>query len=210
MKRVILLILSLLITVTHYSQTSTSKKSDWHLLDYKEQGTMGISLTEAYKLLNGKKNSPVIVAVIDSGVDTMQNDLKENFWHNPGEIPGNGIDDEENGLIDDVIGWNFLGGKNNENLSVSVPEYYRTYYRFKNEFENKQENEVNKERAYVFNQWKKSKAIIDEKYNIAIKEIDILKANYEIITTTSSFLTRFLKKETFTREDLDIKKRMIA
>ncbi len=51
-----------------------------------------------------------MVAVVDSGIDTTQEDLKPVLWHNPGEISGNGIDDDHNGYIDDVYGWNFIGG----------------------------------------------------------------------------------------------------
>ena len=51
-----------------------------------------------------------MVAVIDSGVDTLHEDLKEVLWRNPKEIPGNGIDDDKNGYVDDIYGWNFIGG----------------------------------------------------------------------------------------------------
>ena len=55
----------------------------------------------------------VIVAVIDSGVDVEHPDLKGRMWRNTGEIPGNGIDDDGNGKIDDYLGWNFFGKNNN-------------------------------------------------------------------------------------------------
>ncbi len=84
---------------------------NWHELDRSETGFYGISLDKAYKFLENKKPKTVVVAVIDSGVDTTQEDLKAVLWHNPGEIPGNGIDDDHNGYVDDVYGWNFIGGK---------------------------------------------------------------------------------------------------
>ena len=78
----------------------------WHLLDAKENGYYGISLDKAYQsLLKGKQpKQQVIVAVIDSGIDTTHEDLKDVLWHNPKEIPGNGIDDDGNGYVDDVYG----------------------------------------------------------------------------------------------------------
>lgn len=59
------------------------------------------------------KLKPVTVAIIDSGLDWYHPDLLPSaLWHNPGEIPGNGIDDDHNGYVDDVIGWNFIQGNN--------------------------------------------------------------------------------------------------
>lgn len=83
--------------------------NDWYLMDRGTTGYYGISLKKAYDFLQGRKSHPVIVAVIDSGVDTLQEDLKPILWRNPGEIPGNGIDDDKNGYVDDYFGWNFLG-----------------------------------------------------------------------------------------------------
>ena len=106
----------------------------WQYLDPKKDHYNGISLAEAYGFLQGKKSKPVIVAVIDSGVDTTHEDLKNILWHNPKEIPGNGIDDDHNGYVDDVYGWNFLGNKNGENLTKDIDERTRVYYDFKNRF----------------------------------------------------------------------------
>lgn len=62
---------------------------NWHYLDFAKDGYHGISLNQAYELLKGRKSEPVIVAVIDSGIDTLQPDLKPVLWHNPREIPNN-------------------------------------------------------------------------------------------------------------------------
>lgn len=100
----------------------------WHLLDAEKDGFSGISLSKAYehgwaKKLKSKK---VLVAVIDSGIDTLHEDLKPIMWTNKKEIPGNGKDDDKNGYIDDIHGWNFLGGKDEPEMkktAMKVPVF---------------------------------------------------------------------------------------
>ena len=84
-------------------------KPNWHNLDLKKDGVFGISTERAYELLKGKTGVPVIVAVIDGGVDEEHEDLKSVMWKNSKEIPGNNIDEDKNGYSDDVYGWNYIG-----------------------------------------------------------------------------------------------------
>ncbi|GAB3634567.1 S8 family peptidase [Hymenobacter arcticus] len=101
-------------------------QAQWYLRDPQLDKTPGTGTTRAYaELLKGRVPTAVIVAVIDSGIDTAHVDLKPILWRNPGEIPGNGIDDDKNGYIDDVHGWNFLGGKDGRNISVETLEVTR-------------------------------------------------------------------------------------
>lgn len=119
------------------SDSDTTNKvapHDWHQLDWATTGYYGISLDNAYHFLDGKKSKTVVVAVIDSGVDTLQEDLKPILWHNPGEIPHNGIDDDHNGYIDDVYGWNFIGGKDGRNLHQDSYEGARVYWKLKEKY----------------------------------------------------------------------------
>lgn len=120
-----------------FSQGSTEKAvapHNWHELDRGETGYYGISLDKAYQFLKNKKSKTVVVAVIDSGVDTTQEDLRSVLWHNPGEIPGNGIDDDHNGYVDDVYGWNFIGGKDGKNLHQDSYEGARVYWKLHEKF----------------------------------------------------------------------------
>ncbi len=98
-------------------------KENWQNLDLKSDGVFGISTEKAYnELLKGKTSRPVVVAVIDGGIDENHEDLKQVMWINAKEIAGNGIDDDKNGYIDDVHGWNFIGSSKgniqHDNLEV--------------------------------------------------------------------------------------------
>jgi cell wall-associated protease len=104
--------------------TSMSEKKpvpkNWHLLDESKSGFPGISLDKAYQFVQSKqlKSKKIIVAVIDSGIDTLHEDLKPILWRNPKEIPGNKLDDDKNGYVDDIYGWNFIGGKDGRNVKT--------------------------------------------------------------------------------------------
>ncbi|MBE8725030.1 S8 family peptidase [Flavobacterium hungaricum] len=92
----------------------------WSHLDLIKDSIPGMSVDKAYaELLQGKNGVKVIVGIVDSGVDIEHEDLKGMIWTNPKEIPGNGIDDDKNGYIDDVNGWNFLGNAVHENLEMT-------------------------------------------------------------------------------------------
>lgn len=101
------LTLALLATLPFFSY---AQKPNWFNLDLKTDSAFGISTEKAYlELLKGKKSKPVIVGVLDGGVDYNHEDLKSVIWTNTKEIAGNGKDDDKNGYIDDVRGWNYLG-----------------------------------------------------------------------------------------------------
>ncbi|HNO99071.1 MAG TPA: peptidase S8, partial [Ferruginibacter sp.] len=100
------IILTSLLAVQLTTLAQTSKEDvpkGWHMLDKATTGYYGVSVDKAYEFLKSKniKSNTVIVAVIDSGIDTLHEDLKPILWTNPKEIPGNGIDDDGNGYIDD-------------------------------------------------------------------------------------------------------------
>jgi subtilisin family serine protease len=93
-----------------FSSFAQAQKDNWHNLDFKTDSVFGVSTEKAYKeLLKGKKSTPVIVGVLDGGVDTKHEDLLSVIWVNKKEVAGNGKDDDKNGYIDDVNGWNFIG-----------------------------------------------------------------------------------------------------
>ena len=92
------------------------EKDNWHHLDLATDTIPGMSVNKAYALLKDKKGVEVIVGVIDTGTDLKHEDLKDVAWFNTDEIADNGIDDDKNGYVDDIHGWNFLGETYDEHL----------------------------------------------------------------------------------------------
>lgn len=96
---------------------SDQEEKRWGHLDLAKDTVPGMSIDRAYdELLKRKKAKPILVAVIDSGIDLDHEDLKEVLWVNPGEKPNDGIDNDGNGYIDDIHGYNFLGESYHEQL----------------------------------------------------------------------------------------------
>src|SRR3984893_19274226 len=131
------LFMSLNVLGQEIPKTEPDPPKNWHQMDLKSDGFYGISLNQAYQFLKGKKSKTVIVTTIDSGIDTLQKDLVSILWVNPKEIPGNGIDDDHNGYVDDIHGWNFIGGKDGTNVKDDSQEEARVFYKYKELFDNK-------------------------------------------------------------------------
>ena len=121
--------------LTFLSVQAYAQINSWHLSDPGEGEIQGIALDRAYDLLRGKTSKTVIVAVIDSGIDIDHEDLKDKIWTNVKEIPGNGVDDDQNGYVDDVNGWNFIGARDGTNVVYDTYELTREYARLKSKYE---------------------------------------------------------------------------
>ncbi|MFR5658709.1 MAG: hypothetical protein ACLUDU_12385 [Butyricimonas faecihominis] len=108
----------------------------WHLRSYETDGVYGAGVNQAYEYLkNRKPKTKTVVGIVDGGVDITHEDLKDVLWRNPREIPGNGIDDDGNGYVDDVHGWNFLGTSDGKQMEVGYTvanEVYAIEGRYEN------------------------------------------------------------------------------
>ena len=176
----------------------------WHLKDHQKDRLYGISLDQAYEFLKSKglKSTPVIVGIVDSGIDTTHEDLRPVLWTNEKEIPGNGIDDDKNGYIDDVHGWNFLGSKDGkENVTKDSFEGARVYWKFKNRFEGKTESQVPANEKEDYKLWLRAKQEIDK--NASNKEeTEFLKLISAVFIEGDSVIRKNLNKEVYSCKDL--------
>ena len=162
-------------------KTTPLKDADlkrWSDLDLVKDTVPGMSIDKAYKeFLKGKKSTKIIVGIVDSGLDIDHEDLKGKIWTNKKEIPGNNIDDDKNGYVDDVHGWNFLGEATNENLELTRIV---------------KKGEVNSD-AY-----KTAKVQLDKK----LAELTPQKQQVDVISKADKDIRTYLKKEQYTISDL--------
>jgi subtilisin family serine protease len=156
-----ILMLSLMINPT-FAQDSevadtTEVPQDWFLRDPETEKVQGVSTERTYNtLLKGKPSRTILVAVIDSGIDIEHEDLKDIIWVNEDEIPGNGLDDDKNGFVDDIHGWNFIGGKEG-NVNEDTYEVTREFARLKPKYENFDEKKLNKKNRAEYEYWQRVK-----------------------------------------------------
>lgn len=177
----------------------------WHLNDPASQ-TYGIKLEQAYADLLKQKTpkKKIVVAVIDSGIDTAHEDLKPVLWRNEKEIAGNGIDDDKNGYVDDTNGWNFIGGKDGSNVGKDSYEAARVYYKFKSEFGDKtiDENSLTDEKKKAFQIYSKAKFQLESQAKEAAMYVLILKDIVAKLPSADSILKIALGKQQYTGDEL--------
>lgn len=204
-KRTFLLALGGVISSSLFAQNDVPK--GWHMLDQGSSGYYGLSVDKAYEFVKSKKlkSKTVIVAVIDSGIDTTHEDLKNVLWRNPKEIAGNGIDDDKNGYVDDVYGWNFLGGRDGRNVEKDSYEAARVYHNQKSKWADKEidESKLSPQDLFDYKAWKRSQEEVaggDSKASSL--ELIFLQKAYNNCMKSDSILRKVMGKDVYTGNDL--------
>jgi subtilisin family serine protease len=189
------------------AQVDESHPENWFNMNPENQSVNGVGTDKAYKeLLAGKQGSEIIVAVIDGGVDYFHEDLKRVMWVNKAEIPGNGIDDDKNGYVDDIHGWNFIGGMKDgkpthvdgDNLEVTrtyaslLPKYGRF----------SKEKGVAKDNREEYKLFKKAEKSFKESRDRAFETMIILTASKKNLDSKAEDLRKALNVEEITAESI--------
>jgi len=110
------------VLLTKKTELSAQEKKDWGHKDPYTDSIPGMSVDKAYAYIDAQKmgaGQTVVVAILDSGIDLLHEDLKNKLWTNENEVAGNGIDEDANGYVDDIHGYNFLGDSYNEQVEVT-------------------------------------------------------------------------------------------
>jgi len=190
------------------NDSQPSKKDDlsddqlktWSYSDLATDTIPGMSVNKAYteilSALDGKATK-VIVAVIDSGVDIEHEDLKNVIWVNTKETPNNGIDDDKNGYIDDIHGWNFLGDIVGENL-----EFTRILRRYDDKFYGKEVSDIDEADKDTFVLYQKAKAEYDKKYATAAGNKERYDGMLAQVSKAHTAISTKLGKEDYSAADL--------
>jgi subtilisin family serine protease len=158
--------------------TKKEIEHDWFNQSPIDDQVYGAEIDKAYQFLQDKESKPVIVAVIDGGVDFNHEDLKEKMWINKNEIPDNGIDDDENGYIDDIHGWNFLGNAEGANIAHENLEITRIYKKYHQKFSDVKKRTLSDEEKEQYGLYKEAA----KRYEKSLKDAQRQKKGFEKYT----------------------------
>lgn len=164
------------------SDLSEAEKKNWGHLDLVTDTVPGMSVDKAYaEIIKNKKGDKVVVAVLDSGIDLNHEDLDDVLWTNKREKPGNGKDDDNNGYVDDIHGYNFLGDSYNEQLEAA---------------------RIVKQKLGDAAMQAKAKALVERKFAEAQQQKQRYEQIRQVVKDADEAVKKELGKDTYTKKDL--------
>jgi len=177
---------------------------DWFHLDENQDQYRGVSTNLAYQYLQeqGRTSQTIVVAIIDSGIDIEHEDLKEIIWVNEDEIPDNGKDDDGNGYVDDINGWNFIGGPDGSHVDVDSYELTREYVRLKDKYEGKTAADISKKEKEEFEYFLEIKKAFQKKVRESEEEYEGVMGFKMMFDPAMDWAKETLGKDEITAEDI--------
>ena len=189
-----------IVAIFSISVLTFSQQSDWFNKDLEQDGVLGVSADKAHEAYASKPYQTIVVAIIDSGVDAEHEDLKPNMWVNEDEVAGNGIDDDGNGYIDDVHGWNFLGGPNGQNVIADTYGHVRQYLDLRTSLQGADTMALSVSQQLDFDKMKELERTIDKKVVSAKRELESVRGFDETIMEIYRVLRPIARSEDITAE----------
>ncbi|MBE8724576.1 S8 family peptidase [Flavobacterium hungaricum] len=177
-------------------------KLSWYQKDFERNRIPGISLERWYSQNRTKAKQDVIVAVIDTQIDKNHEDLHDKIWTNSKEIADNNIDDDQNGYIDDIHGWNFTAKKDSYVVWGNF-EYVRLVREFHGKFENKKDIQITEDESSDCKEYLRARAKLDESKKYYENKLKSLKYSVAVFPIAKDSLKPYFPKEDYTYEQLD-------
>ncbi len=183
----------------------TSAPQDWFHSSRTDRNLPGLGTETAYEtLLNDRTpRDTVTVAIIDSGVDIDHEDLRAERWTNADEIPGNNKDDDNNGYVDDVHGWNFIGGPDGENVSADTYELTRLYVDLRDRFAGVDSASVPAEDRDAYRRFQKIERKFQQKRQQAQKQFQNVQKAYDAVQFATKVLEKHLGTDSLSRDTVE-------
>ena len=191
---------SSVLVLSFFSLIATAQSDpgkNWQNKSIEKDSVYGTGSDEALQFLKNRKSTTVIVAVIDGGTQINHPGLKPNVWTNPKDVSGNKVDDEHNGYVDDIHGWDFIGGKDSDvrqdNLEVTV-----LYRDLGKKYANVTADKVSKEDMAEYKTYLKVKTDFETDYANTKFTYD----NFKGFIDTVNLIKKALGKTDFTKDEL--------
>lgn len=181
------------------------KYLNWYNRSPSQDKIQGAATDQAYReLLNDKSpRKKVVVAVIDGGVDIYHPELEGKIWTNKKEIAGNGLDDDNNGYVDDIHGWNFIGNSKGEHLLYENMEYVRIFKKLNPRFSGvKDENGLPADDKQLYAVYVKSKIKYEEALRKYTRRAKDLESFERYVNHQEEVLKKYLRKQDLTAADV--------
>jgi cell wall-associated protease len=174
----------------------------WQHMDPYTDSIVGISTAKAYEYLKGRLPDTVIVAIIDNGADITHKEFSGSLWVNKNEIEGNNTDDDGNGYVDDIHGWNFLGNSGGKNIGQETLEMTRLYAELDPVYGKADTTGLDSLQKKEYHFYRQVKNDYEKEFTEKSQELELYQDIYSQFTSSDSIIKRFLKKDSYTGKKL--------